>query len=310
MVTPITQLGRGSFHPFAGRRNSASCTAPIRRAVGWRVFTALLASLAAVSASAAGTEGPSRAYDYGVVPYVTPIQLAKLHASIVSELGRVLGRTLRFHTGSSFEAFTRHLKRRDYDIAFIQPSDYQAAVVESGYIPLARMGEEHTAYIVVVPSSPLQSVQQLKGKTLALPPPVTPVCYLASAMLRQAGLDPHRDVALKHYKSHESCLQHVLIGAADACASDRMALQAFQAQRPVRFRILAESVSTAGPLFVVHPDVPATERKALENTILSWRTTTAGRELLQATGMEPFFPIRTQDDVSYRNVVHCAEETT
>lgn len=273
---------------------------------------AWLSALVAAAVTAGGAQAdrdPPGPYIYGVIPYITAIELARLHAPVLAEIQRVLGRPVTFHTTSSLDMFTARLKQQAYDIAFIQPYDYHAAVVESGYIPLARMDGQHRALIVVVPSSPLRSVRELRGKTLALPPPKTATCYLASTMLRQAGPDPQRDLKLRHYKSHGSCLQQALIGTADACATNYMALQAFQSQRRVRFRVLGESMESPGPLFVVHPRVPSQEREALQGSILSWADTRTGKQLLQAVGLEPFSPSRPEDAVAYEKVTHCAEDS-
>ena len=110
-------------------------------------------------------------------------------------------------------------------------------------------------------------------------------------------------------ESHGSCLQQALIGTADACATNDIALQAFQSQRRVRFRVLGESVDSPGPLFVVHPRVPPQERAALRRLILSWPDTRTGKQLLQAVGLEPFSKLRPQDPVAYEKVTHCAEDS-
>lgn len=280
---------------------------PLRggRARAW--LPALVAAIMTVGIQA--DSDPPGPYVYGVIPYITAIELARLHAPMLAEIQRVLGRPVTFHTTSSLDMFAARLKQQAYDIAFIQPYDYHAAVVESGYIPLARMDGQNRALIVVVPSSPLHSVEELRGKTLALPPPMTATCYLASTMLRQAGLDPQRDLRLRHYKSHGSCLQQALIGTADACATNHIALRAFQSQRRVRFRVLGESVESPGPLFVVHPRVPPQEREALQRLILRWTDTQTGKQLLHAVGLEPFSKLRPEDAVAYEKVTHCAENS-
>ena len=113
----------------------------------WRFLRAALAGLLGnraraflpVTLVAAVTVGGAQAdrdppgpYVYGVIPYISAIELAHLHAPILAEIQRVLDRPVTFRTTSSLETFAARLKQQAYDIAFIQPYDYHAAVVESG----------------------------------------------------------------------------------------------------------------------------------------------------------------------------------
>jgi phosphonate transport system substrate-binding protein len=252
--------------------------------------------------------GARQPYHYGVVPYLTPIQLAKLHAPVVSRFTHLLGHPVSFVTAASFESFAMRLKQRRFDIAFIQPYDYPAAVGELGYIPVARMGDQHRALIVLPPDSPLREVAQLKGRTVALPPVSTPACYLAAVMLREAGLDPQRDVTLRHYKSHESCLQQVLSGSAAACVTPEHALRAFTSRIGITLRVLKESPPSLGPLFVAHPDLPPAARQALQEDILSWADRADGRTILHALGFKTFVPVSTADKEAYTRVAPCSSD--
>lgn len=268
-------------------------TAGIRTAVTARCRTGLPRALklcllgAGVAISSYAAEPAQPPYIFGVFPHLAIARLEKIYAPIAADFGRALDRKVYFRTKPSFEKFTEELRKQTYDIVFLQPFDYVWAH-DYGYLPLARRGEPLTAQIMVAEDSPMHELKDLKGRAVALPPAEAAVSHLAKLALLDAGLDPRRDVTLQHTKSHDSCLQRLLIGAVDACVTAAGPARFFQARMKVSFHILGRSQTIPHALIAVHSRVPEGERERLRATILSWPDSPEGRRLLEAGELAPF----------------------
>jgi len=228
-------------------------------------------------------------YIFGVFPSLAVARLEKIYAPMAADLGRGLDRKVYFRTKSSFDKFMQEIKKQTYDIVFLQPFDYVWAV-GYGYLPLARRGEPLTAQIMVAEDSPLRELKDLKGAILALPPAEAAVSHLIKMALLDAGMDPEHDLSLQYTKSHDSCLQRLLIGAVNACGTAAGPVRFFQARMKVSFRVLAESRTIPHALIVAHRRVPEHERDRLKSTILAWGDSVAGRQMLERGAHKPFEP--------------------
>ena len=184
----------------------------------------------------------------------------------------------------SFESSWR-AAQATYDIVFVQPLITFGRMVR---LPAARRrGEPLTARSWSNPARCVIS-RDLKGAVLALPPAEAAVSHLTKMALLDAGLNPHQHLTLQHTKSHDSCLQRLLIGAVDACGTAAGPVRFFQARMKVSFRVLGKSRTIPHALIAVHSRVPENERERLRQTIISWQDSADGRQLLARGEHKPF----------------------
>ena len=238
-------------------------------------------------------------YQLGVFPHLAAGQIENMFGPMAADLSKALGRPVILKTKSSFEAFMSELDKQVYDIAFVQPFDYVWAHDKYGYIPLARRDEPLVGLIVVKPESPLQSLQELKGKKIGLPPEVAAVSHLTKMALLEAKINPRTDIKVQYYKAHDSCLQQLLIGEIDACGTAAYPMRFFENKWKVKFRVIAETPTISHSLFIVHPRVSKQERDVILKIILSWGKTEFGKQLLEKNNLKPFIPVT---DVEYNAV--------
>ncbi len=235
---------------------------------------------------APGAEKPG--YLFGVFPHLAAGQIENMFAPVAAELSRVLGRPVHLKTKPSFEGFMKELEKETYDVAFVQPFDYVWAHDKYGYQPLARRDEPLLGVIAVKPDSSFQSLQDLRGKRVGLPPEVAAVSHLTKMALLQVKIDPRKDVMLQHYKAHDSCLHQLLVGDVDACGTAAYPVRFFEDKWDVKFRVLSTTQTIPHSLFIAHPRVSKGDRELIKKTIVSWSGSEAGRKLLEQTGLKPF----------------------
>ncbi len=209
------------------------------------------------------------AYRMGIFPFLSSLTLLDLFSPIAVELKQALGREVEFGSTSSFEKFVRNLQAGAYDIAFVHPWDYVQTASGVGYVPVATRNEPLYAVFVVRDDGPLKKPGDLKGKIVGLPPRMATVSHLAKVTLLQAGMKPARDVTLKYFSTHQSCLQQLQIGNVDTCASGAAILRVFLDETKSGFRVFIESPRIPQALFVVHSRVPRKDRDVIEEVLLS-----------------------------------------
>ncbi len=254
-----------------------------------------------------GEEKTKETYVFAVFPYLAAGHLSASYAPVAGHLSQLLGRGVRITSTSSYEEFSRLLQAGVFDVAVVQPFDFVAAVDDGEYEPLARVDSELRANFAVRSKGPIKSLSDLRGKRLSLPPKAAAVSRMALKQLRESGLEPAKNIHVRHFKSFDSCLHSVLAQRASACATGRAALRLFQARMRTGFRIVAETPSMAPVAFVAHKRLPVAERLAIKQAILAWHATPAGKVILIRLGFPGFRGISPGD---YDVVRHFAQAET
>lgn len=227
-------------------------------------------------------------YLMGIFPYLAPRELEIIYAPIAAEFSNAIDKKVLFMTSSTYETFMGNLAKQMYDIVFVQPFDYVNIADKYGYRALATRNKPLPAIIVVKPDSAINSVQDLRGKTIALPPSVAAISYLIKDHLEKNGLDPRKDVTIEHHRSHASCMRSVLIGSAQACGTAPPALRFFKSKMKTDFKTITETKGIPNSIFAVHPRVSEDMRIKMMQRISSWPTTEEGRKLLKGVKVEAF----------------------
>jgi phosphonate transport system substrate-binding protein len=257
---------------------------------------ALLTGLVLGQAGAAEAPGPDRGdYRFGVAAYLPPVRMGQLYGPMASAFSKALDHPVRFRTATTFGRYFEQQKAGDYEIALVHAMFYVAAVDEQGYLPVARMVEPFKGLIVVLDQSPVRSLDDLRGQVIATPPAYLPTVHLARRVMRERGFEPSRDFKFESFRSVESCLHQVLIGAAAACVCPPFALRGVEQTFQVRFRTVVESPGIPNLTFVVHKRVPEAERRRLLETIVGWRDDPEGRRMVGAIGSSGFVEAHDAD---------------
>ena len=256
------------------------------------VFRAALIALTLGAGSPSNPVLAGEAYTLGVFPHLPPRELEKVYAPMAADLAEALGRPVHFRSSSTYQKFMKKLDQQAFEIVFVQPFDYVRIADRFGYRPLATRGEPLRAIFTVEPDGPIEDIEDLRGKTVALPPKVAAVSYLVKGHLAKLGID---DVHYKYQRSHVSCMQQVLIGSAAACGTAAPALRFFEHRMDTQLDVVAKTQPIPHTLFAVSPRVPAAEQKLVRDRIVSWADSEAGRKLLSRGKLTPFKRIDDSD---------------
>jgi phosphonate transport system substrate-binding protein len=235
------------------------------------------------------------AYRLGVFPYVPMLTVDRIFGPVAAQFAEDLGRPVHLKTKSTFAKFGEELRKETYEIVLVHPFFYVEARDQYHYLPLARLDEPLTGMIMVREDDPIETLADLKGRTIGLPPALAAVSEMAKASLLDAGLVPGIDIKLEHYRTKPACLQAVATGRVAACGLPRFALSQIDPKNELKLRLMYETPAISNFVFAVHARVPESDRIKICESILAWPFTAKGRSILAGAAWSRFVPARDEE---------------
>jgi len=224
----------------------------------------------------------------GIFPYMAPRQTVEFYGPIAASMETVLNHPVRLESVQTFPDFGRALQRQKYDIALIQPFDYPRVVDEFGYIPLARLAAPLVTQFFVRDDSRYHTLEDLRGTIIAMPPEQAANSRMALRALYENKLIPGKDVQVRYFKSHDSCIQQVWAGTASACSTAKPPILVFEKRMKAKLRAIYDTPPIPHVLFVANPRVPQEERDNLQKLIIGWSNSQEGQVMLRNLGFSGF----------------------
>ena len=235
------------------------------------VFTAICAANLFAALAHAANKKPEEPYIFGVLPALSTNQLIKSFAPVANLLSISLGRPVRIETAPDFKTFlSRIIDEKRYDIILPPPHFYLLTHTKANYEAIARADTEHMqAVIVVNQNSPLQSMEDLRGKKLSIIDSFALVALLVKQQLSQIPLHPGKDIELIETPTHDAALFAITNHTADAAAVIKVIYERSTANFLQNTRIIAKSDPVQTSPIAVAPWIPSDERERIQKTLVS-----------------------------------------
>ncbi len=166
-----------------------------------------------ISIAGAMTAQGANELKLGIIPFKTPRVVRALYLPLASYLGDALGVNVRVLTAGSYEEYMENVYAQHYDIIALGSSFYFNAHDKAGYQAIARGYPPFHAGIIVLKSSGVRSLEQLKGKSLAAVTKTGRGGYkLQKRALLKKGIDPEQDMIVTFKGDNDSVIFSVLGG--------------------------------------------------------------------------------------------------
>ncbi|MGK5553564.1 phosphate/phosphite/phosphonate ABC transporter substrate-binding protein [Actinomadura kijaniata] len=209
-----------------------------------RAAAALAASVLALPASACGSGPagggssaacPGGRVRFGIEPYEDPARLKPAYQVMATALQARLGCPVELQVVEDYSAEVLAMRNGRLEIAQFGPLGFVFASRKAGAVPLASFADgggrltTYTAGIWVPAGSPVRTVADLRGRSLALGSTgSTSGDALPRYALRQAGV-PDRDVRIQYAGGHPEALLALTKGKVDAAEINSQQLAAAEA---------------------------------------------------------------------------------
>lgn len=244
--------------------------------------SALRALLWSLPLLAANGVGAAEIYTFAVVPQFEQRKLFRIWKPVVEEVSRRSGVQLKLVATLTVAEFERELSAGAFDFNYANPYHIMRESRRQGYVPLIRDSQPLTGLVVVARDSPLRSLADLDGKTLAVPSPNA----LGASLLLRADLELHRvRVAVVDVKTHSSVYLNVANRLVDAGGGVHKTLAEQDESIRNGLRILYTTRGMPSHPVSAHPRVAAGVREAVRRAFLDMAATPAGRALLDDVPM-------------------------
>ena len=200
---------------------------------------------------------------------------------------------MSLQTKSTFSAFRHLLLQGHYDFAVVHPFFCADAMAEQAYRPLGRLREDLSALIIAPIERRLARFDDLRGEIVATPPRLSAVFQLVEQELARRGLAGPDGVKLELFRTKTACMHAVASGTAAACALPGFALAQLKSFEPIAMEPKFGTDSIPGIVLIGHGRLGERTLDRLQETVLGWESTPAGRLVLENLGWSGFIPVRT-----------------
>ncbi|MFZ3040006.1 MAG: phosphate/phosphite/phosphonate ABC transporter substrate-binding protein [Polynucleobacter sp.] len=255
----------------------------------------LLTFSGSVHAACLGDQNATKSFTVAVVPQLPRAVTYAKWAPLLEIIGRNTKQCFDLVVPETIPAFEKLLFKGVPDFAFVNPYHEVMAKKRKGYIPLLMDGRSKlTGILVVQANSPIKSIQELQGKSVAFP---APNAFAASLLIRAELAKKGVYIRPKYLNTHASSYRAAAIGEVVASGGVNNTLQREESALRESLRVLYETSGYAPHPFVANPRVPANIRKAVTDSFIALSGTEAGDKLLE--GVQIPSPVRSDYQRDY-----------
>ncbi|NNG13596.1 MAG: phosphate/phosphite/phosphonate ABC transporter substrate-binding protein [Gammaproteobacteria bacterium] len=220
-------------------------------------------------------------YTLAIVPQYTPLIIHRNWQPLLARLQRDVGIKLRVKTYNNFRQFLSALRNGEPDFSYLAPYHLVLARRAQGYQPLIRDDSKQLVGLLLVrKDSPLSSVHELDGKTIAFPSPnaFAASLYMRSWLRKNVGID----FTPRYVGTHDNVYRHIARGQVHAGSGVNSTLASQPSALRQRLRILYKVPGVVTHPFAVHPRVPEKIQARVQEVMLDMIKDPEGRHLLNA----------------------------
>jgi phosphonate transport system substrate-binding protein len=235
--------------------------------------------------------------EIGIAPFLPVQTLIKNYRPMQLYLERRLRVPVTFVTAPDYKTFNERTLRHEYPLIITVANSAYLAYADAGYVPLLRPVVYTRPVLVVRKGQTLARIEDLRGKTVAMPDVLAVVSMQGMQMLREAGLDPGQDVMVKNLPNHAAAVNYVIAGEMFAAiVSDRALAQMLpEVRAAVRVAASWDKGAVPGVLYLASPDLSPGRVEELKRTISNFAMhTQEGRALMDQLGYGGLVPANVE----------------
>jgi phosphonate transport system substrate-binding protein len=218
-------------------------------------------------------------------------------APIVQHVAQTTGIELELTTGADIPSYQNEIKDGKFDFAYVNAYHYTLFHDSVGYDAFARQqGADTVGIIVVRKASPIKSVADLKGTTMAFPAPTA----IAATVLQLSHLQSEKvDVRPTYMSTMDNVYSAVARGLYPAGGGEMRTFESMDSTMRNDLRILWSAKPIPAHPFFAHPRVPKEVVAKVQKAMVELSTTDSGKNLLRAVR---FKGIEATSDSDYNEV--------
>lgn len=291
-------------------------TMPGTRRAAFLLLLVAAFGLHQASLRASSTEAANDVLRIGLIPEMNVFEQVKRYQLLADFLSRRLGRPVELTMLSRYGNIIDRIVNREIDAAFLGSFTGALASVQLEMVPIARPinldgSSTYWGYVFVRRDSGIETVEQMRGKRVALVDKATTAGYVfPAAWLRRHGVDDVDEYfgEVQFWGSHDASIQAVLDGRAEVGAAKNTIWEHMSTIDPriaEELLILVTSPQVPSNGLLVSPDVSDGLRTRIGAILLGLATDPEAGDVLPRLRAKGFVPM---DEDSYSAVFTLAAE--
>ena len=256
----------------------------------FRRFVAFIA-LSGLALSACADTPPLK---LGIMPFNSPLALIKTHEPLTKHLEQALGRKIMVHTATDYFTHINQLLAGDFDIAITGPH-FGVMAAERRMQILYRYATDLQPLFVVRQDAPIQNIDDLRGKTLALSSRLSISSIGGVKWLQDQGFRLNQDFRLSEFSSHGTAVAAVVNGTADVALTAHTPLRQVPTDIRAKTRILPSETKIAQLMTLAHERLGKVEIERVRQALASFPNTPEGQQFFKETGYQGYVGVSASD---------------
>jgi ABC-type phosphate/phosphonate transport system substrate-binding protein len=209
--------------------------------------------------------------------------IAYRYEGFVQVVEKALGKPVVIVPARGRDKLKENLKNHELDLLISRPNDVPAqAVRDFGYQPIASAKEPYKTLFIVLKTSPLKAIADVKGRSIVTPDQYSNMWRAARAMLRDAGIDmtkqevkAMRDQAAIGWSIENGFYDVGVVNSASGVG---------RTWEKNGGRVIAASPAQINLPFIASPALPPEKVARLRAAVLALDSSDAGRAILRNIG--------------------------
>jgi phosphonate transport system substrate-binding protein len=246
------------------------------------IVSALLGS-AVAQAGCLGEQNTTKVHIFDVVPQLTASKIYSTWSPLLQRVGQDAGLCFELRVAGTIPEFEQKLLKGEPEFVFLNPYHAVLAYQKKKYQPLlADSSELLTGIVVVRADSAIQSLDELRGKSVAFP---SPNSFAATLLIRSELAKKTIDVTPVFVKNHSNVYRGVISKDTVAGAGVNNTLDNEAPEIRQQLRVLFETPGFTPHPVATHPSVSASVRERFLKAMLKLTQDEEGRKLLDAVSL-------------------------
>lgn len=243
----------------------------------------IIFSLAYYPAKAQPQQLEKVVYTFGVVPQLTPREIAHNWIPILHALEEKTGFKFQLRGTINIPDFESDFLNGEFDFAYMNPYHSLIASENEGYQPIIRdKSKKLFGILVVKKGSNINSLKDLEGKTLAFPAPnALGASLLIRSALNEQGINYHT----KYVQTHSSVYLNVALGVNAAGGGVMRTFNSQPEEIQSSLKVIYETIKVNPHPIVAHGRVPKEHVQTIKDAFFAIAATPQGKELLSKIPM-------------------------
>ncbi|MBI3774062.1 MAG: phosphate/phosphite/phosphonate ABC transporter substrate-binding protein [Gammaproteobacteria bacterium] len=266
-----------------------------------RFSIATLVCLITVISTPCNADAPAAApkspLTFGVVPQQAADKLAVAWKPLLDDLSEKTGRTIKFESATDIASFDKRTANGDFDLVYMNPMYYTEVHQSVGYQVFAK--EKDTllkGMLVVKKDSPYLKLEDLAGKTIVFPGPIS---FAATILPLLEFKAKNISISPVYIGSHEGVYNDVARGLHAAGGGVAKTLAQTDTVERNELRVLWSSDSYTPHPFAAHPRVERAVVEQIAKILFDLDQDERGKKILKELRFRGF---AAAQDVEYEKL--------